>query len=326
MERMSATAMTTIREPLRVLVTDPLHRYGRDRLDRFTQLTVVERPTRSEFLALVSNADVLICRSSVVVDAEALDCAPHLRAVIRAGNGLDNIDAAHAGLLGVTVSSIPSPGVNAVAEFVLASLLTLSRRIVEADRQVREGIWAKSALCGTELGGRTLGLVGCGRIGTRVAELAQGFNMQVCASVEHPSADREVTMRAKGIDLLTLEELVEKSDAISIQVPGGPATHGLVDAQVLTHVKPGCLLIDVSRSGVVDHQAVLDGLRSGHIAGAAADVHAQESGIPLLAQHPSGVVTPHIGGSTEEAQLRIAAEVVRRVQALDQTGRASHGV
>ncbi|MDO5618526.1 NAD(P)-dependent oxidoreductase [Kocuria sp.] len=310
---------------LKVLVTDPMHQTGIKELSSFTELAVVNRPTRAQFLGQLADTDVLVCRSSVKVDAEAFDVANHLRAVIRAGNGLDNIDVTRAEADGVELSSIPSPGVNAVAEFVIGHLLGLSRHIVEADRQVREGQWNKALLCGTELGGRTLGIVGCGKIGSRVAELAQGFGMHTLASVARQDPARRTELAARGIELCPLEELIERSDAISVQVPGAPETRNLIDAALLERVRQGCMVVDVSRAGVVNHHALLAGLNSGRLAGVAVDVHAEESGIPVLAQHERAVLTPHLGGSTDEAQERIAREVVSRIRRLECEGRVAHG-
>lgn len=300
---------------LRTLAVDPLDAGALSRLGELSALTVRVRPERDEFLAMLEDAHVLVCRSGVVVDAGALAAAPHLRVIIRAGNGVDNIDLAAARARGVAVYRLPHASVNAVAEFVLALLFGLFRRVTEADRQVRAGVWRKGELVGQEVAGKTLGLIGCGNLGARIAALGQAVGMTTIATVARTTPERRASLAAIGVRLVSFTELLDSADAVSVQVPGGEATQGLVSAEAIGRLRPGAVLIDVSRAGVVDHGALLAALTSGRLSGAAADVHATENGVPLLSRHPRAVVTPHIGGSSAEAQLRIGHEVVQIVQA-----------
>ena len=224
----------------------------------------------------IADREALVFRSGVAVDAGLLDAAPDLQLLIRAGSGLDNLDLAHAERLGIELVRIPEPGAQAVAELTFAFMLALSRNLIGADRSMREARWAKFEIEGHLLQGKTLGVVGLGSIGTRVARMGLAWDMRVIGCVQRPSPERERDLMASGIALLPFDEVAAQADHLCLHVPRTDETIGLIDADVLARMRPGSYLINLARGGVVDEQALVDALVSGHLAGAALDVHGNE--------------------------------------------------
>jgi D-3-phosphoglycerate dehydrogenase / 2-oxoglutarate reductase len=272
-------------------------------------------PTLAEGLR---EADVLVVRSGVRIDARTLAGASRLALVIRAGSGTDNLDLAELARRGIALERIPGPGADAVAEMTFALLLALLRRIVEADRDVRAGVWRKHELTGARLAGRTLGVVGAGNIGTRVGRLGRALGMPVIGCVEHDTARNHARLVAAGIEPTDLDRVLRRADVVSVHVPLTPATHGLIDAAALGRMRRGSYLVSLARGGVVDELALRTALVSGHLAGAALDVHAEEGpGMRSpLADLPNVVLTPHLGAGTHEAQREIGERVVDLVERL----------
>ena len=266
----------------------------------------------ADLAARLADADGLVVRSETRVTVAILDAAKRLQVVGRAGVGVDNIDVPAATARGVYVVNAPLGNIVAAAEHTVALTLALLRRVVDADRSVRASEWTRSKFIGRELRGKTLGLIGVGRVGGEVARRAAAFGMTVIA---HDPFATEASARAAGARLVELDELVRTADVISLHVPLTEKTRGLVDAAALTKMKPTAVVVNAARGEVVDLDALAAALEKGTIAGAALDVFAEE---PLPAdaairRAPRTVLTPHIAGSTAEAQTNVAVDVVEQI-------------
>jgi D-3-phosphoglycerate dehydrogenase len=234
--------------------------------------------------------------------------APALKVIGRAGVGVDNIDLAATAEAGVAVFNAPGGNTIAAAELTMALILTAMRKVAAADRSVRERKWERSAFKGGELFGRTLGLVGAGRIGAEVALRSRAFGMDVIAYDPYLP---EATAAELSIHLTGFDEVIEAADVISCHVPLNDETRGLISADALSRMKSTAVVVNASRGGVVDESALVEALEAGSIAGAALDVYESEplpAHSPLRAA-PNLVMTPHLGASTDEAQVRVAVEV-----------------
>jgi D-3-phosphoglycerate dehydrogenase len=296
---------------VKVLVAEPLAEEGLRLLQAEHEVEVRTDLTREAFLAALPDYQALLVRSQVKVDAEAFAAGRALMVVGRAGVGVDNIDLEAATRAGVVVVNAPTANTIAAAEQTLGLIYALARHIPAADASVRHGEWRRAAFMGSELRGRTLGIVGLGRIGMAIAERAQAMEMEL---IGHDPYLSEEAAAARGVRLLPLDELLSKADVVTLHVPLSHATRGLIGAAELARMKPGALLVNVSRGGVVDEAALAEALIDGRIGGAAIDVfeHEPPTDSPLLAA-PNTVLTPHLGASTEEAQSKVAVEVVGQV-------------
>ena len=260
----------------------------------------------------VGEAQALVVRSETKVTERVLDSAPRLVVVGRAGVGVDNIDVPAATRRGVYVVNAPTGNVVAAAEHTLALMLALLRNVAAADASVRRGEWTRSKLMGRELRGKTLGLVGIGRVGGLVARRAAAFDMAVIA---HDPFATEAGAHAAGARLVELDELLATADVISLHAPLTDRTRGLIDAAALAKMRPTAVLVNAARGEIVDEAALAEALHSGRIGGAALDVFPQEPLPPSspLREAPRTVLTPHIAGSTVEAQTNVAVDVVRQI-------------
>lgn len=267
--------------------------------------------SREELLSALSGARALIVRSATAVDAELLARAPLLEVVARAGVGLDNVDMAEATARGVLVVNAPESNVLSAAEHTMALILAMARNVPQAHRSLAEGRWERARWEGFELAGKTLGILGLGRIGTLVAQRARAFDMHVVAHDPFVSAGRA---RDLGVELLSLGDLLAVCDVATVHLPRTRETTGLIGAGALAAAKHGIRIVNVARGGIVDEDALLAALDSGRVAGAALDVFAHEppTGSPLVG-HPLVVATPHLGASTAEAQDRAGAAVADMV-------------
>lgn len=265
-------------------------------------------------LAALGSVDALIVRSRTQVSRETLGRGgPRLKVVGRAGVGVDNIDVDEARARGVVVVNAPQAATQAVAELALGLMLVLARCIPQADAAVRRGDWPKSTLLGEELAGKTLGLIGVGRIGAALASRAAPMGMRVLGY--DPLIPPEA-IRRSGAEPADLDKVLTQSNYLSLHVPLTPETRHLIDDRALAKVKPGARLISTARGGVVDEQALVRALERGRLAGAALDVFADEPprDSPLL-RDPRVVLTPHLGAQTVEAQARAALDIAEEVLA-----------
>jgi D-3-phosphoglycerate dehydrogenase len=293
-----------------VLVSDPLTPRAIELLRAAPGVTVGVRTglAESDLLPLVTGIDGWIVRGATKVTRRLIEAAPKLRWIGRAGAGLDNIDVAAAKERGIEVMNVPGANAVAVAELVFGLLLALLRHLPEADASVRRGEWDKSRFMGRELRGKTLGIVGLGKIGSAVARRALAFEMK-CVGHDPLVSDAEV--RAMGVEPLALDDLIARAEILTLHVPIASETKGLIDAARIARMPRGAILVNAARGGLVDESGLLAALESGALAGAALDVFAEEPprGSPLL-DHPRVVRTPHIGAATVEAQEAVGEEIV----------------
>ncbi|HEY8449260.1 MAG TPA: phosphoglycerate dehydrogenase [Bacillota bacterium] len=289
------------RKDLRVVVTDPLPLDSLSALHEIAEVVAFERsPRGAELEEAVRDADALITRSNTNVTRELLAAAPRLRVVGRAGVGIDNIDLEAATERGIVVINVAGGNSVAVAEHVFGLLLGLCRHILAADRSVREGRWERSRFVGDELRGKTIGIVGLGRVGGEVAVRASAFGMRVIAYDPYIPLSRFQSLGAERIG--TLEDLLAAADIVTLHTPLTDETRGMIDREALRRMKRGAYLINAARGSIVDEAALVEALESGHLAGAAIDVFAQEPpGDHPFYRLPNVVLTPHLGGSTREA-------------------------
>ncbi len=298
---------------MRVLVTEQLSEQGLDLLRADVQVDVRTDLASGDLAAEIEPYDALIIRSATQVTAEVLVAAANLKVVARAGIGLDNVDVEAATRRGVMVVNAPQSNVISAAEHAMALLLAQARNIPGANEALRAGDWDRSRWEGVELAGKTIGLVGLGRVGVLVAQRAAGFGMRVIAFDPYVSAERAKEM---GVDVMpTLEALLVQSDFVSIHLPRTPDTEGLIGAHELSLMKPGARLVNTARGGIVDEDALAKALESGHLGGAALDVFADEptQDSPLFG-FDQVVVTPHLGASTREAQDKAGTTVAEMVR------------
>jgi D-3-phosphoglycerate dehydrogenase len=294
---------------MKIIVADKISERGLALLGE-TKWEIVT-PTAAALAKEITNADGLIVRSATRVTAELLELATKLRVVGRAGVGVDNIDVEAATHRGVLVMNTPGGNAVSVAEHTLALLLALARSVPQANAAIQAGRWEKTS-SGTELRGKTIGLVGLGRVGTEVARRARALEMKVLAHDPYvtPGVARELE-----VELVPFEDLLRRSDVISLHTSLGPATEKMINAAALAQMKRGTRLINCARGELIDEAALAAALRSGHLAGAAVDTFAQEppKNSPLIGL-PNLIATPHIAGSTAEAQEEVGTLIAQQVR------------
>ncbi len=272
--------------------------------------------------AAVADARALVVRNQTQVTAELIGTGQHLEVIGRAGAGLDNIDLEAASRSGVVVTYAPHENAVSVAEFTVGLMLALARRIPAADRHVRQGGWDRLYFTGTELCGKTVGIVGFGHIGTLVAERVRAFGVRVLACDPLLEAD-DPRLAALGATQAGFDEVLAAADIITCHVPLVPETRGLFSREQFRRMKPGVLLINTSRGEVIDESALIFALKEGHLAGAALDVRQQEPPpAGPLASMDNVILTPHIAAFTREAQQRVVETVCRDVAAVLRGDRA----
>lgn len=312
---------------LRVLVTDKVALSGLHPIvdDDTFEVTSVDDATGEVFLAALSRADALIVRSATKVTRDLIEHGPQLRAIGRAGVGVDNVDIAAASERGIAVFNAPGGNTIAAAELTMALLISVARKIPAAEASVRRGEWDRAAFKGVELRGKTLGLIGAGRIGGEVALRCQAFGMGV---VVYDPYLTEARADQLGVQLVPFDEVLDLGDFISIHVPLTDETRGICGWDALRRMKPTAFVVNASRGGVVDEHALAEALHAGEIAGAALDVYETEplpAGSPLR-DAPNLVLTPHLGASTAEAQVGVATEVAAKIKTLLTTGDSSEAI
>ena len=272
----------------------------------------VDGADRAALLPALADAAAVLVRSATRIDAEALAAAPNLKVVARAGVGLDNVDVGAATARGVMVVNAPTSNVVSAAEHAVALLLAAARRIPAADASLRAGRWERSRFTGIEVAGKTVGIVGLGRIGVLVAQRLAAFDVTLIAYDPYIQPGRAAHL---GVRLVALDELLRESDLITVHLPKTPETVGLIGAAELATTKRGVILVNAARGGLVDEAALADALRSGQVGAAGIDVYTSEpcTDSPLFAL-PTAVVTPHLGASTTEAQDKAGTAVAHSVR------------
>lgn len=299
---------------MKILIASSVDASAVDRIRRVHDVRLALKVTPAQLVDAIRDREALIFRSGVQITAEIMANAPDLRLLIRAGSGIDNLDLDYVRQRNMVLYRIPEPGARAVAEMCFAFMLAMSRRLWEADRLTRQGRWAKSELTGYLLHRKVLGIIGAGNIGSRVGEMGHAWGMKVLGCVEPGSPVDEQEMRAKGITITNLEEVVSSADYLSIHVPFQTSTRNLIGADVLSKMKAGSFLINLARGGVVDEKALYRELATpGRLRAAALDVHQEEGEgkISPLADLPNVILTPHIGAETVDTKREIGEKIIQ---------------
>jgi D-3-phosphoglycerate dehydrogenase len=295
----------------RILIAEPLAEAGVELLRAHHQVDARDATTREELLAAVGDVDALVVRSATRVDAEVLEAGRNLKVVGRAGIGLDNVDVAAATRLGVMVVNAPQSNVISAAEHTVALILAQARNIPQAHVALREGRWERGRFQGAELYGKTLGIIGLGRVGALVAQRLNAFGMRLLAYDPYVSRDRAAQM---GVELASLADVLARADIVTVHLPKTPDTTGLIGETELAAMKPGARLVNTARGGIVDEAALAKALGDGQLAGAALDVFVEEptTQSPLF-ELEGVVVTPHLGASTTEAQDKAGITIAEQL-------------
>jgi D-3-phosphoglycerate dehydrogenase len=307
---------------MKIIVADRISEHGIKLLAEPGWQVVL--PTAGALAQELNEADALVVRSATRVTDELLSHAPKLRVIGRAGVGVDNIDLEAATRRGVLVMNTPGGNAPSVAEHALALMLSMARSIPQLNASMHAGKWEKSGSAGAELRAKTLGLVGLGRVGAEVARRARALEMRVLAYDPYVSAERAAEW---GAELVPLADLLAQADYISLHTALSPATERMINAETLKQMKPGARLVNAARGELVDEAALADALRSKHLAGAALDVFAVEPPVdsPLL-QMSNVIATPHVGGSTAEAQEEVGVQIAQQVREYLQDGTLRNSV
>ncbi len=306
---------------MKILLASPIDPQAVETLHHDHDLRQLVSPEPWDLRAAVADREAVVLRSGVLLSADILSHATNLRLVVRAGSGLDNIDLDCARQRGIRVVRVAGMSAPPVAEFTFALLLALARKVSLADRLIREGHWPKPELGGALLRGKVLGVVGAGNIGSLVGEMGNAWGMRVLGCVGHPTVEVAAQLAKRGITLADFDRVVTEADFLTLHVPLDDATHHMVDASVLDRMRPGSLLVNVARGGVVDEKALHETLVNGSsVAGAALDVHESEGEgtVSHLAELPNVVLTPHIGAMALDSQRLIGERVVELIDAFHQ--------
>jgi D-3-phosphoglycerate dehydrogenase len=295
-----------------VLIAEELSPATIDALGPDFEIRQIDGANRAELLPALVDVDAVLVRSATKMDSEAIAAAKNLKVIARAGVGLDNVDVPAATQAGVMVVNAPTSNITSAAELAVGLLLSTARNIAPANQALKGGAWKRSKYGGVELLDKKVGVVGFGRIGQLVAERLKGFGMEILAYDPYVSAQRAGQL---GAQLVSLDELLEQSDFITVHLPKSPETVGLIGKEALAKVKPTVRVINAARGGIVDEEALAEALREGRVAGAGIDVFATEptTESPLF-EFESVVVTPHLGASTDEAQEKAGVAVAKSVR------------
>ncbi|HLX77483.1 MAG TPA: hydroxyacid dehydrogenase, partial [Acidimicrobiales bacterium] len=296
----------------RILVTEALSSRGLEAMAAAGHEVDVRLDlSHDDLVEAIGGASALVIRSATRVDHEVIGAGTDLVVIGRAGVGLDNVDVATATKRGVMVVNAPESNILSAAELTMALLLAQARNIPQAHAALTEGRWERSRWEGIELHGKTLGVVGLGRVGALVAQRASAFGMHIVAYDPYVAPERA---RRMGVELSSIDELVARSDFITIHLPKTQETIGLFGKELLSKAKPGVRIVNAARGGIVDEEALAEAIRSGQVAGAALDVFATEptTQSPLF-ELPTVVVTPHLGASTGEAQDKAGEQIAEQV-------------
>lgn len=297
----------------KVLVSDPIDQVGLDILSQVAQVDVKTGLPPEELVRIIPDYDALMIRSGTRVTKEVIEAGKQLQIIGRAGVGVDNVDVPEATRRGIVVVNSPEGNTIAAAEHALAMMLALSRHIPSADQSVKGGVWDRKSFTGVEVYKKTLGVIGLGKIGSHVATVARALGMKLLAYDPFISTERAEQL---GCRLVDLDLLFREADYITLHIPKTPETTHLISDRTLSLMKPTARIINCARGGIIDEAALATAIREGQIAGAALDVYEQEplgeSSLRELGK--SVILTPHLGASTEEAQVNVAIDVAEQIR------------
>ena len=310
---------------MKILVADPVAKEGIESLKKAgAQVDVKTGMKPAELLSVIGDYDGLIVRSETKVTAEVISAGKKLQVVGRAGVGVDNIDAKEATKRGIVVVNAPTSNTVSAAEHTIALMLSLARHVPKANVVLKSGQWQRNQFMGVELRGKTLGIIGLGKVGSEVARRAKGFDMRLLGHDPFVSADYAKML---GVELAPLETIYKESDFLTVHTPLTAGTKSLIGAKELATMKPNVRLINVARGGIIDEQALYDAVEAGKVAGAAIDVFTEEPALSnILLKSEKIIVTPHLGASTQEAQANVSLEVADQVLAVLQGKPARYAV
>lgn len=300
---------------MKVLITDGLAQDGLNILESAggLEIDVKKGIPKEELLEIVGGYDALIVRSATKVTSDVIEAATNLKAIGRAGIGVDNVDVEAATKRGIVVMNTPEANAITTAEHTITLMLSIARRIPQAHASLKSGKWERSKFKGVEIYGKTLGCIGLGNIGKLVADRAIGLKMNVIAY--DPFLTKEAAEKL-GVELVSLDELLQRADFITIHTPLTPDTKDLINKDTFSKTKPGLILINCARGGVANEKDITEAVSEGKLAGAAFDVYVNEppeEGNPLLTLDENVVFTPHLGASTEEAQTKVGLAIAEQV-------------
>ncbi len=298
---------------MKVLVSDPIAQDGIEILKN-AGLEVLEKHglSKEELLETIKEVDAIIIRSATKMTPEIIEAGKDLKLIARAGTGLDNVDIEAANRRGIVVMNCPGGNTVSAAEHTISMMLALARNIPQATASMKAGKWEKKRFMGREIAGKTLGIIGLGRIGSVVADRAKGLKMRVIAYDPYVNPEQAEHI---GVEMMSLEELLPQADFVTVHVPLTKHTRGLINKDVLAKMKEGAMFIHCARGGIVNEEDLYEAIKSGKLAGAALDVFEQEpppEGYPLL-QLENVICTPHLGASTIEAQKNVALAIASQV-------------
>jgi len=298
-------------DTMKVLVTDSISEEGIAILRDCAQVDVKNKLTPEELIAIIGDYEALMVRSQTKVTAEIIEAGKKLQIIARAGVGIDNVDVKAATQCGVVVVNAPTGNTVSAAEHAVALMLALARNIPQANASLKSGEWRRSDFMGTELRGKTLGIIGLGNVGSEVAKRAQGFEMKLLGIDPMVSVEYAKKLR---VELVELERLLKESDFISLHLPLTAQTRGFLGTKELAMVKPSVRIINCARGGLIDEKALVKAIREKKVAGAAIDVFEKEPCTEsILFEEDNIIVTPHLGASTAEAQVLAARDVAEQI-------------
>ncbi len=296
---------------MRVLIADPISEEGIDILRSYAEVDIKTGLKPEEIISTIGDYEALVVRSQTKVSAEVIEAGKKLRVIARAGVGVDNIDVEEATRRGILVVNAPNANTISAAEHAIALMFALARHIPQANAVLKSGVWRRADFMGIEVRGKTLGIIGLGRVGSAVAKRAQGLEMKVIAHDPYITADYARNLQ---VELVSLERLLKESDFITIHSALTPSTKGLIGAKELALVKPTVRIINCARGGLIDEEALAKAVREKRVAGAAIDVFSTEPATKsILFEEDNIIVTPHLGASTTEAQAVAAKDVAKQV-------------
>ncbi len=300
---------------MKILAADKISREAVEELKKAADVVTDFDISHEKLSEEIKKYDIVIVRSRTKITKDILEVAPKLRAVIRAGVGLDNIDIEYAKEKGVKVINTPEAPTESVAELAVGLMLSLARNIPKADHSVKEGEWKKKSLKGVELKGKTLGVIGLGRIGKRVAELASSFGMKIIAHDRNPHAYFLEKINGKNTSLI---DLLKEADFLTIHLPLTSQTKDMISEKELKSIKSSAYIINTARGGIINENALYEALKNGEIAGAALDVFWDKKPFEskIMEVRDKIIFTPHLGSTTREAQEKVGKLLVEKIMKL----------